>query len=84
MIREFNFSDKEIEAISRTDLEKLQTAALKKQVENALRTPFYKERLTKAGITSADSIKSLADLQKIPFTSKHDLRGVYQIGRAHV
>lgn len=80
MIREFNFWDKEIETISRTDLEKLQTAALKKQVENALRTPFYKERLTKAGITSADSIKSLADLQKIPFTSKHDLRGVYPYG----
>ncbi|HBA88904.1 MAG TPA: phenylacetate--CoA ligase, partial [Geobacter sp.] len=33
--------------------------------------PFYQESLAKAGITS-DSIKSLADLARLPFTYKQD------------
>lgn len=77
---EFSFWDKKVETMSREDIEKCQVASLKKQVENAFRTPFYKERLTKAGITGPESIKNLSDLQKIPFTTKYDLRSVYPYG----
>ena len=78
--REFSFWDKKTETMSRADIEKCQLEGLKKQIENAMRTPFYKERLTKAGITGPESIKSLDDLRKIPFTTKHDLREVYPYG----
>src|ERR1700761_600834 len=36
-------------------------------------SPFYKERFAKYGIDSA-SIRSLADLQRIPVTTKSDLQ----------
>ena len=80
MAEEINFWDKKAETMSREEIEKFQLNALKKQVNNALKTEFYKERLEKAGIKSGDDIKSLADLQKIPFTTKHDLREVYPYG----
>ena len=77
---EFNFWDKEIETLPREEIEKLQLEALKKQIDNAFKTDFYKKKLTEAGITSSDDIKSLKDLKKIPFTTKHDLREVYPYG----
>lgn len=43
------------------------------------RVPFYKEKLKKLGIT-ADSIKTLADVAKLPFTVKNDLRDNYPFG----
>ena len=77
---EFNFWDKEIETLPREEIEKLQLEALKKQIDNAFKTDFYKKKLTEAGINSSDDIKSLKDLKKIPFTTKHDLREVYPYG----
>jgi phenylacetate-CoA ligase len=78
--REFNFWNRQLETMSRAEIEACQLEGLKRQITNALRTPFYKERLEKCGITGPESIKSLKDLQKIPFTTKHDLRGVYPYG----
>ena len=78
--REFSFWDKKAETMPRNEIETIQLELLKKQVENALLTPFYKERLTKVGITSPNDIKSLDDLKRIPFTTKHDLREVYPYG----
>lgn len=60
------FRDKAVECISRSDLEKYQLAQLRKSVESALKTPFYKKRLKKAGISSADKIKTINDLHQIP------------------
>jgi len=77
---EFNFWDKEIETLPREKIEELQLEALKKQIDNAFKTDFYKKKLTEAGINSSDDIKSLKDLRKIPFTTKHDLREVYPYG----
>jgi len=74
------FRDKAVECISRSDLEKYQLAQLKKSVESALKTPFYKKRLKKAGISSADKIKTINDLHQIPFTVKDDLRESYPRG----
>ena len=78
--REFSFWDKKAETLPRNEIETIQLELLKKQVENALLTPFYKERLTKVGITSPNDIRSLDDLRRIPFTTKHDLREVYPYG----
>jgi len=77
---EINFWQKELETIDRDALNKLQLKLLKESVHIALKTQFYKARLQKVGIKSADDIKSLKDLEKIPFTSKDDLREGYPYG----
>ena len=72
---------KELETMSRHELEQLQADRLKQTVAQALNSPFYKKQLK--GITP-DSIQSLSDLQKIPFTTKNDLRDNYPYGMAAV
>ncbi len=74
------FRDKAVESIERGALEKYQLTYLRKSVESALKTPFYQKRLKKAGISCADKIKSLEDLDRIPFTVKDDLRESYPRG----
>ena len=69
----------ELETMPREQLQQLQVKKLKKSIEIALQSPFYKKRLGDAGIT-ADSINSLDDLRKIPFTTKQDLRDNYPFG----
>ena len=49
----------EIETMPREQLEALQVKKLKESINVALKSPFYKERFGKLGIT-ADSINSLA------------------------
>lgn len=39
-------------------------------------SPFYRERLTASGVTP-DDLRSLADLQRLPFTTADDLRDGY-------
>jgi phenylacetate-CoA ligase len=77
---EINYWDKATETLDKQALKKLQLKRLKETVEYALKTPFYKSRLSKSGIKSAGDIKSLGDLEKIPFTSKDDLRECYPKG----
>ncbi|WP_414151870.1 phenylacetate--CoA ligase family protein [Acetobacterium carbinolicum] len=43
------------------------------------KSPFYQQRLKKAGIVAAD-IKTMADFEKLPFTDKGDLRNAYPLG----
>lgn len=77
---EISFWNKETETLSRPDLEKLQLKRLKEVISCALKTHFYKNRLEKVGLKSAEDIKSLADLTKIPYTTKDDLRENYPKG----
>ncbi|MDR0320435.1 MAG: phenylacetate--CoA ligase [Treponema sp.] len=77
---DFQYWAVQIEKMPRSELETLQLQKLKAQVDLALRTPFYKERLTKIGIKSKDDIKTLDDLNRIPFTSKNDLRDGFPYG----
>ncbi len=69
-----------IETMSREDLEALQLERLQALVKRVYqKIPFYKESFDKAGINPED-IKSLADLTKLPFTVKQDMRDAYPFG----
>lgn len=64
----------------RDELRKLQLLRLKQLCENVYhRVPFYRNSFDKAGIKPED-IKSLDDLQRLPFTYKQDMRDNYPFG----
>ena len=48
-----------------------------------MNSPFYKKRFAACGLTP-DDIRTPADLHKIPFTTKQDLRDTYPFGIASV
>ena len=74
---------KDIETMGRDQLQELQLTRLKETVKHAANSPFYKEVFEKNGITP-DSIQTLDDLRKIPFTTKNDLRSHYPFGMAAI
>ena len=64
----------------RRELEELQLAKLKHLVDYCKNNvPFYAKRLEAAGI-SGDKIKTLSDIQYIPYTEKSDIRDNYPYG----
>jgi len=70
----------EIETLPREAIESLQLKRLQQVVERVYATvPFYRKSLDGAGL-SPDRIKSLEDLQRIPFTLKQDMRDSYPYG----
>lgn len=72
--------DIEYETMPREALESIQLRRLQATLERVYATvPFYKTSFQKAGITPGQ-IKSLEDLQKLPFTTKQDLRDNYPFG----
>ena len=72
--------DRKIETIDRNDLKALQLERLKKIVEYAYnRVPFYKKKFDDAKLKPSD-IKTLKDIERIPFTTKTDLRDNYPYG----
>ena len=72
--------NEEFETLPRPALEALQLKRLKAMVERVYsRVPFYRQSLDKAGI-KPDQITSLADLQRLPFTCKQDMRDSYPYG----
>jgi phenylacetate-CoA ligase len=69
-----------IETASVDELRKVQLARLQWSVGHAYEnSPFYKQSFDKHGV-HPDDIKSLADLAKLPFTGKQDLRDNYPFG----
>ena len=67
----------------RAELEKLQVKRLKETVALAAKSPFYSRLFAEKGITP-ESVSSLGDLRKIPFTTKDDLRENYPFGMVAV
>jgi phenylacetate-CoA ligase len=66
--------------MDKTAREKLQLASLKNLVEKLYATvPFYRNKMDALGISSRD-IHTLADIEKLPFTTKDDLRENYPRG----
>ena len=69
-----------IEIASRDEIEALQTERLRWSLRHAYdNVPFYRASFDAAGVHPAD-IQSLADLAKVPFTVKQDLRDNYPFG----
>ena len=77
------YFDPLLETLSREEITALQLQRLRSTVEHCMHSPFYAERSKQCGV-SADSIKSLDDLKRIPFTTKQDLRNTYPFGIASV
>lgn len=73
------YFEPQIETMPRAELEKLQLERLKKTIEQAVNSPFYKKLYSELGIT-ADTVKSLDDIRKLPFTTKQDMRDNYPFG----
>ena len=71
--------DKEIETMPRDQLEELQLKRLKETLEQASKAPFYK----KLGLEDYE-VKTLDDIEKLPFTTKEDLREAYPYGMVSV
>ena len=69
----------EIETMPREQLQQLQVEKLRKTIEVCLNSPFYGKRLGELGITP-ESIQTVEDIRKIPFTTKADLRDNYPFG----
>lgn len=70
---------KDIETMGRDQLQELQLTRLKETVKHAANSPFYKEVFEKNGITP-DSIQTLDDLRKIPFTTKMIYAAIIRLG----
>ena len=75
------YLDPELETMSREQIEALQVERLKATVAHCMNNPIYKARLEKAGVTP-ESITSVEDIRRIPFTTKQDLRENYPFGLA--
>ncbi len=70
----------EYETMPRESLEQLQVERLKSLVARVYeKVPFYRNAFKERGVT-ADSIKSVADIGRLPFTSKQDFRDNYPLG----
>ena len=77
------YFDPELETMSRDQLEALQLERLQQTVRHCMNSPFYQQRFKELGITP-DDIRTLDDVQKLPFTTKDDLREHYPFGLASV
>ena len=74
------FFNEEFETLPRAALEALQLKRLQSMVTHVYaNVPFYRQSLDGAGI-HPDSIRSLDDLQRLPFTTKQDMRDSYPYG----
>ncbi len=67
------------ELFSREDIEKTQITRLRETLAQTQKCDFYAKRLQEAGV-NPENIQSVADIQKIPFTTKDDLRQNYPTG----
>ena len=74
------FWDREIEALPRPELEALQLARLLRTVRRVgEHVPFYQARFREMGLDPA-SVRTLADVRRLPFTTNADLRASYPDG----
>jgi phenylacetate-CoA ligase len=72
--------EEEIETLPRVGLESIQLRRLRQLVARVYKTVKpYRDKMEQAGVRPED-IRSLADLQRLPFTVKEDLRDNYPFG----
>jgi phenylacetate-CoA ligase len=76
--------NEKIETIPVPELRKYQLKKLKEQAKHCYQnSTFYRQKFKNAGLKPED-IKTLEDIQKIPFTVKNDLRDNYPFGMVTV
>ena len=74
------FWDEKAECMEKEEKEKIQLERLQKTVKLAYdNVEFYKKRFDAIGLKPED-IKTLEDIEKIPYTTKSDLREAYPLG----
>ena len=72
--------DKKFESMPINDLKELQLKRLRRLITQVYKNnKYYKQKLSKAGVRP-ESIKTLQDLEKMPFLTKQDLREYYPFG----
>ena len=75
-----NYYNEEFETLPRPALEALQLKRLQGVLERVYaHVPFYRAAFDAVGIRPND-VRSLADLQRLPFTTKQDMRDSYPYG----
>ncbi len=68
------------ETLPRAEIEALQLERLQETVKRVYeRIPYYRKKMEEKGVTPED-IKTLADVAKLPFTTKQDMRDTYPFG----
>ena len=73
------FWEKNLETMKPKELHRLQLNRLKKTLRQAARSPFYSALFRKKRVFP-EKIRSLADVQSLPFTTKQDLRDQFPYG----
>ena len=77
---ENKYYQKEIETMPVSDIKKLQSEKLVKQVKHVYdNVPYYRELMDKKGVKPED-IHGVEDLHLLPFLTKSDLRDAYPYG----
>ena len=71
------------ECLTREQIDALQVERLQATIRHCMNSPFYKKKFEEMGIKLED-IKTPADVRKLPFTTKQDLRDNYPFGLASV
>jgi phenylacetate-CoA ligase len=73
--------NRDVETLSRDRMEALQLERLRAAVGRILSgVPPLAERVRASGLTSPEDLRSLADIRRLPFTRKTDLREHYPFG----
>ncbi len=73
------FWEKELETGSRDSIENLQLTRLKKSIAKAMHAPFYMAKYGSLGLNE-HTVTSVRDIEKLPFTTKEDLRANFPDG----
>lgn len=72
--------NKHFECMDRESLRKVQSGRLKETVDRAyFNVPYYRHKMQEAGL-GPETINSIDDLARLPFTTKQDLRDNYPFG----
>jgi phenylacetate-CoA ligase len=72
--------NRHFECMERDELKEVQSERLRDTVERVYyNVPFYRRKMQEAGLGS-ESIKSIDDITRLPFTTKNDLRDNYPFG----
>lgn len=81
MVKDENIWNKKYECMDPESKKELQLKRLKETLKLAYENvPYYKKSFDDANVNIYEDIQTLEDIEKIPFTSKQDLRDAYPFG----